>query len=69
MDARVDTSYGQEFGIVELTIDDGYHAGTTVTVSFGEDEVPVVKIDTPEGTETHDLMRVYMNDALISDVP
>lgn len=56
-----------KYGVVELDLFEGYHAGTTVTVSIAEfDGVPVVQIDTPQETETHELMRVYVNDELVS---
>lgn len=55
------------YGVVELDMDDGYHVGTTVTFFVADDGTPVVQIDTPENTETHDLMRVYMNDAIATN--
>ncbi len=52
------------YGVVELDMDDGYHVGTTVTLFVADDGTPVVQIDTPQSTETHEVMRVYMNDAI-----
>lgn len=51
--------------IIEVEPEDGYHAGLTVSVSFSEEDgAPIVQIDTPPDTETHDLVRVYVNDAI-----
>ena len=65
MEARIDNPGDRDYGVVELTAD-GYHVGTTVTVWTADDGVPVVQIDTPESTETHEIMRVWVNDALVS---
>lgn len=64
MKARVDVDHdGNEFGVLELTADDGYHAGTVVMLTIGKDGAPEVSIETSTETETHELMRVHMNDA------
>ena len=65
MEARIvtDSSSGDKTGILELGLDDGYHVGTIVMLTLDKDGVPTVTIDTPQDTETHEVMDVFMNDA------
>lgn len=64
MNARVDKdSDGRPLGMIELTPEDGYHAGTTVGAWVNDDGWVVVQIDTPGETETHEMTWVYLNDA------
>lgn len=66
MIVRID-KHDREYGVVELDMGDGYHVGTTVTVFVADDGTPVVQIDTPPDTETHEVLRVYLNDAVATD--
>lgn len=68
MRVRIDNPDDRDYGVIELAIEDGYHAGMTVLVYLADDGAPVVQIDTPQETETHELMRVWVNDALVSGV-
>ena len=63
MKARVDNLDGTNYGIVELEPEDGYHAGTTIETWVAEDGWVTVQVNTPGETETHDMTRIYLNEA------
>ena len=61
-----DDEANRDFGIIEFTADDGYHAGLTVIAYVSDDHAPVVDISTSVDTETHEVMRVWVNEALVN---
>ena len=63
MDIRIDNSGDRDFGVIELI--DGDHIGTIVTLWIADYGCPVIQIDTPTEKDTHDLIRVFLNDAVM----
>lgn len=61
-----DSERDRDYAIIEFTAEDGYHAGLTVIAYIADDGAPVLDISTSPDTETHEVMRVWVNEALVN---